>query len=106
MIGSGGLAVGFALGGLVLVAALGFALERNVDTDALSTARGVATLVNVNALPQPVPVAGGQFVQVVDAQQRVRSASIGADRLVPMLLPGEVSAARDGRRFYVDGSRA
>jgi signal transduction histidine kinase len=106
LIGSGGLAIGFALGGVVLVAALGFALERNVDTDALSTARGVATLVDVNALPQPVPVAGDQFVQVVDAQQRVRSASIGADRLVPMLLPGEVSAARDGRRFYVDGSRA
>jgi signal transduction histidine kinase len=106
MIGSGGLAVGFALGGAVLVAALGFALQRNVDTDALSTARGVATLVDVKALPQPVPVAGGQFVQVVDAQQRVRSASIGADQLVPMLRPDEVVAARNGRRFFVDGSRA
>src|SRR3981189_1540000 len=84
LIGSGGLAVGFALGGVVLVAVLGYALQRGVDTDALSTARGVAALVDAGALPQPVPVSGGQIVQVVDAQGRVRSASIGADRLIPL----------------------
>jgi signal transduction histidine kinase len=106
LIGAGGLAVGFAIGGVVLIAALRYTLERGVDTDALSTATGVASLVNADALPQPVPVAGDQFVQVVDAQRRVRSASIGADRLVPMLLPAELAAARNGRRLSVDGSRA
>ncbi|MDT5034944.1 MAG: hypothetical protein QOE03_129 [Micromonosporaceae bacterium] len=106
LIGAGGLAVGFAIGGVVLIGALRYTLERGVDTDALSTATGVASLVNADALPQPVPVAGDQFVQVVDAQGRVRSASIGADRLVPMLLPAELAAARDGRRLSVDGSRA
>jgi signal transduction histidine kinase len=107
LIGAGGLAAGFALGGAVLVAVLGYALQRGVDSDALSTARGVAALVDVGALPQPVPVSGGQIVQVVDAQHRVRSASIGADRLVPLLRPNELAAARDGqRRYVVDGSRA
>jgi signal transduction histidine kinase len=106
LIGSGGLAIGFALGGAVLVASLGYALQRGVDSDALDTARGVAALVNIDALPQPVPVAGGQFVQVIDSRQRVRSASIGADQLVPMLRPTEVAEARRGRWRYVDGSRA
>jgi signal transduction histidine kinase len=105
LIGSGGLAVGFALGGVVLVAVLGYALQRGVDTDALSTARGVAALVDAGALPQPVPVSGGQIVQVVDAQGRVRSASIGADRLIPLLPPAELAQARNGRRTTLDGSR-
>lgn len=106
MIGAGGLAVGFALGGIVLISALEYALQRGVDSDALATARGVAELVNVRALPQPVPVSGGQIVQVVDAKHRVRSASIGADRLVPLLRPDELAEARAGKNRYVDGSRA
>jgi signal transduction histidine kinase len=106
LIGTGGLAVGFALGGIVLLASLEYALQRGVDSDALSTARGVADLVNVRALPQPVPVSGGQIVQVVDAQHRVRSASIGADRLVPLLRPDELAETRAGKGRYVDGSRA
>jgi signal transduction histidine kinase len=106
LIGSGGLAIGFALGGLVLFAALGFALERAVDSDALSTAHDVAALVDEQRLSDPLPVAGGQLVQVVDAQGRVLSASIGADRLTSLLRPEELPAARSGRRSYVDGSRA
>ncbi|NJC72702.1 HAMP domain-containing protein [Planosporangium thailandense] len=106
MIGAGGLAVGFALGGIVLIYALEYALQRGVDSDALATAHGVAELVNVRALPQPVPVSGGQIVQVVDAKHRVRSASIGADRLVPLLRPDELAAARAGEARTVDGSRA
>jgi signal transduction histidine kinase len=105
LIGAGGLAVGFALGGIVLISALEYALQRGVDTDVRSTARGVADLVNVRALPQPVPVSGDQIVQVVDVQHRVRSASIGADRLVPLLRPDELAAARSGKGMDVDGSR-
>jgi signal transduction histidine kinase len=106
LIGSGGLAAGFAIGGVVLVAALGYALQRGVDSDALSTAGGIAALTDAGSLPQVVPVAGGQFVQVVDGRHRVLSASIGADRLVPMLRPTELAQARKGKRWYVDGARA
>jgi len=105
LIGTGGLAVGFALGGVILVAALGYALQRGIDSDALSTARGVAALADVDALPQPVPVSGDQIVQVIDAQHRVRSASVGYDRLVSLLSPAELAAARRGERLYIDGSR-
>ncbi len=105
LIGTGGLAVGFALGGVVLVASLRLTLEHTVDAEATGTARDVAALVDAGALPEPVPVAGGQLVQVVDAQGRVRSASIGADRLVALLRPDELARAQTGELGPVDGSR-
>src|SRR6266545_2046978 len=94
VIGTGGLALGFALGGIVLIAAFGYVTQRTIDDEALGTARDVAALVNARELPEPVPVASGQLVQVVDAQGRVRSASIGADRLVPLLHQDELPAVR------------
>ncbi|MEV4119664.1 ATP-binding protein [Micromonospora sp. NPDC049645] len=87
-IGVFGLTVGLALGGVVLLGALGFVLQRTVDTEAFRTADAVALLAAEDALPDPLPVAGGQVrVQVVDAQGRIRAASIDADRLVPMVRP-------------------
>ncbi|MEW2143499.1 ATP-binding protein [Micromonospora vinacea] len=96
-IGVVGLTVGLALGGVVLLGALGFVLQRTVDTEAFRTADAVALLAAEDALPDPLPVAGGQVrVQVVDAQGRIRAASIDADRLVPMVRPERLN--RDGRQ--------
>ena len=105
VIGVLGLAVGLALGGVVLLGALGWTLQRAVDTEAQRTADAVVLLAAEDALPDPLPVAGGQLrVQVVDAQGRVRAASIDADRLVPMLGPDQL---RQGtrQRLVVDGQR-
>nr|MDT0659316.1 ATP-binding protein [Micromonospora sp. DSM 115978] len=101
-----GLAAGLAVGGAVLLTALGYTLHRTVDAEAFKTADAVAMLVSQEALPDPLPVAGGEVrVQVVDGAGRVRAASIGADRLVPMLYPRELAelGTRDGR--YVPGER-
>jgi signal transduction histidine kinase len=103
VIGVTGLCLGLTLGGVVFVAALGRVLQRSVDSDAQRTALDVAVMVDAGALPQPVPVAGAELVQVVDAQGRVRSASSGADRLVPMLRPDELRRARSGQRLMIDG---
>ncbi|MCZ7424875.1 HAMP domain-containing sensor histidine kinase [Micromonospora sp. WMMA1949] len=101
-----GLAVGFAFGGTLLVGALGWTLQRSVDEEALRTADAVALLTAEDALPDPLPVAGGQLrVQVVDAQGRIRAASIDADRLVPMLGPDELRPGQR-QRLVVDGRRA
>jgi signal transduction histidine kinase len=105
LIGTCGLAAGFLVGGVALFAVLGLALQRSVDAAAESTAHDVAALAAEGQLPDPVPVAGGQLVQVVDAQGRVRSASVGTDRLVSLLRPDELAAARRGEPRYVDGSR-
>lgn len=96
-----GLAAGLLVGGLILLAALGYTLHRTVDTEAFKTADAVAALAGHRALPDPLPVAGAEVrVQVIDAQLRVRAASIGADRLVPMLYGPELD--RVGARGAVD----
>nr|WP_238344977.1 HAMP domain-containing sensor histidine kinase [Actinopolymorpha cephalotaxi] len=106
MIGSVGVAAGLALGGLILVRTLEFTLQRSLDEGAVGTARDVAALAHAGRLSDPIPVGGGvSFVQVVDGQGRVTAASAGADRLVPALRPGDLTAARGGARLTVDGEQ-
>ncbi|WP_194820729.1 HAMP domain-containing sensor histidine kinase [Micromonospora sp. S-DT3-3-22] len=105
VLGVAGLSVGLALGGVVLLVALGWTLQRTVDEEAFRTADAVARLAGEDALPDPLPVAGGQLrVQVVDSAGRIRAASIDADRLVPMVRPDQLSGT--GRqRTVVPGQR-
>ncbi|WP_121159313.1 sensor histidine kinase [Micromonospora pisi] len=104
VIGVAGLAAGLAVGGVLLVVALGYALERTVDTEAFKTADAVAMLVTENALPNPLPVAGAEVrVQVVDAHSRITAASINADRLVPMLDRDKIAGIRDRSGTYIPG---
>jgi signal transduction histidine kinase len=105
IIGTVGLAAGFLVGGVVLFAVLGLALQRSVDAAAEGTALYVATLAAEGELPDPIPVAGGQWVQVVDVEGRVLSASVGSDPLVSLLQPDELAAARKGEHQYVEGDR-
>ncbi|TYB34775.1 HAMP domain-containing protein [Micromonospora sp. AP08] len=105
VLGVAGLVVGFALGGALLLGALGWTLQRSVDAEALRTADAVALLAAEDALPDPLPVAGGQLrVQVVDGEGRIRAASIDADRLVPMLGRDQLRAG-ERQRLVVDGRR-
>jgi len=105
VIGVLGLSLGFLAGAVALMATLGFVLQRSVDAEATAVGHQVADLVGADALPQPLPVAGAELVQVVDAQGRVRAASVEADRLVPMLRPDEIERARAGERLFIDGDR-
>ncbi len=91
---------------MLLLAALSVTAERSLDAGATQTASDVADLIAAGRLPQPVPVAGLQLVQVIDAQERVRAGSPGVDRLVPLLEPAELRRALAGRRFEIDGGRA
>ncbi|MEU4644977.1 ATP-binding protein [Micromonospora sp. NPDC023814] len=105
VVGVLGVSLGLAVGGLVLLGVLGWSLQRAVDTEAFRTADAVALLAAEDALPDPLPVAGGQVrVQVVDAQGRVRAASIDADRLVPMVPPDRIDAGAR-QRLTVSGER-
>ena len=106
VIGVAGLSISLLLGGWLLLAALGWAFDRSVDASARQTTVDVAALIDAGQLPEPVPVAGVQLVQVVDGQNRVRAGSAGADRLVPMLQPAELSRALSGEPLLIDGGRA
>ncbi|MFY1632881.1 ATP-binding protein [Solwaraspora sp. WMMB335] len=101
-----GVAVGLVVGGIGLTTALTLALHRNAEADARTTGEAIARLVAADALPDPLPVAGNDVrVQVVDAAGRVRAASIGADRLVPMLYAAERDRLDDGSALTIDGVR-
>jgi signal transduction histidine kinase len=101
------LGVGIAAGAVLLVVTGSRTLQAAVDSGALQSAREVAALVNAGRLPDPVPEGGEgtAAIQVVDAQNRVRAASGGTDRLVPVLRPAELAAVRSGHRLVVPGSR-
>ncbi|MGI8532647.1 MAG: HAMP domain-containing sensor histidine kinase [Geodermatophilaceae bacterium] len=105
LIGTAGLAIGLAAGGIVLVAVLKDTLERTVDTSGAQTARDVAALIDAGRLPDPIPTGGTTIVQVVDDSGQVRAASAGADRLVSILRPAELVRAGSGDLGYVAGYR-
>ncbi|HEX5996451.1 MAG TPA: ATP-binding protein [Jiangellales bacterium] len=95
-----------AAGAILLSAAVQRSLLTAVDEAARQRAVDVALLVDTGRLPDPIPVeAGTPLVQVVDADDRVVAASPGGDRLVPILLPDDVAAARAGESRRLDGSR-
>jgi signal transduction histidine kinase len=100
-----GLAVALAGVAVLLITALGVSLDRGLDDSARQTAQEVAALVDANRLPNPVPVAAGTaVVQVVEADGRIVAASPGADRLVPLLPPGQAAAAaRSHSGIMLDG---
>jgi signal transduction histidine kinase len=98
------LAVGLAVGGVVIVVVLRLGLERASDEAVLQTAQEVVVLINGDRLPDPIPAGGTTLVQVVDSQGRVLAASAGTDRLVPALPADELVAARGGP-ITMDGSR-
>lgn len=104
VVGTVGVAVALAIGSLSLYVVLGLAGMRTLDASAGATTDDVVQLVEEGRLPEPIPVTGSQIVQVVDAQDRVLSASTNADRLTSLLVPGEVARALDSP-ITVPGSR-
>ena len=101
------LGLGIAAGAALLATTVTRTLRAAIDSGALQSAQEVAALVDSGQLPDPVPVGGEgtAAIQVVDAQGRVRAASAGVDRLVPVLRPDETAAVRSGDRLVVDGAR-
>lgn len=101
-----GLGIGFAVGGVALVTALNMALLSAADAEALTTADGIARLVDEHSVSDPLPVAGNDVrAQVVDAQGRVTAASFDADRLVPVLYPRELAGMADRQGRFIPGER-
>jgi signal transduction histidine kinase len=97
--------VGLAIGGVLLVGVLNFALLRSVNAEALDTARGVAKLVDQHQLGETVAANPAMQVQVVDARGRVLAISLGADRLTPMLHDDELRGMVSGDIKQIPGNR-
>jgi len=106
LVGIAGLAAALLIGGLVLYAVLTASLGRSIEGSARASAQQVALLVDAGRMPDPVPVSGSQVVQVLDAQSRVVSGSVTADRLTPLVTPDELRRALAGEQVIVPGSRS
>ncbi|MEV5748666.1 HAMP domain-containing sensor histidine kinase [Actinoallomurus sp. NPDC052308] len=100
-------ALALALFGLarLFAFAVGHSMLATLDSSTRRSASDVVTLINANRLPDPILTAGGTMtIQVVDTTGRIRAASPGADRLVPLLDAHTLAAARrDGRARFLDG---
>ncbi|MDQ1646858.1 MAG: hypothetical protein QOJ50_3042 [Cryptosporangiaceae bacterium] len=107
LLGLAGLSAGLLVGGVVLAGSLQYVVQKTVDAGALRTAQTVKDLYESGRLVSPITNLGTQVaaVQVLDAQNRVRAASSGAE-LTPMLEPRELAAVRAGQRLVVPGDRA
>jgi signal transduction histidine kinase len=105
LITSAGLALALAAAAVLLANALRASLISGLDDSARQGAVTVATLIDQDRLPNPVPVAPGTLtIQVLDAQGRIINVSPGADRLVPMLAPAQAQeAARTGQARMLAG---
>jgi signal transduction histidine kinase len=105
LITSAGLALALAGAAVLLVGALRASLIGGLDDSARQGAVTVATLIDQNRLPNPVPVVPGTItIQVLDAQGQITDTSPGADRLVPMLPPAQAqAAARTGQASMLAG---
>ena len=88
-------------GAVLLLVLQRYALVRVLDSSAGKTGTDIAAQFLSGKSPTTVtPTTGGvTFVQVVDAHDVVISASAGADRVTPVLNPGQLAEARKGARF-------
>lgn len=106
LVGLAGLAGALLIGGVLLYAVLTASLGRSIEGTARASAQQVALLVDSGRLPDPVPVSGSQVVQVLDAQGRVVTGSVTADRLTALVTPEELRRAVAGEQVIVPGSRS
>ncbi|WP_313566982.1 hypothetical protein, partial [Mobilicoccus sp.] len=89
------LCLALLLGAAVLAAGTWWAERAAVDAGLRSVAADVATLVEENRLPVVLPVSGARYVQVVDGEGAVVSASASADRLTALVSREEIVEARE-----------
>ena len=91
-----GLLVALIVGDLLLLNTLRVSLTHSVDASAKSGASEVAALIDANHLPDPVPVAAGITIQVLNSAGRITDVSPDGDRWVPLVSPARARALANG----------
>jgi signal transduction histidine kinase len=91
-------------GAVLLLVLQRYALTRVLDQSASKTARDIARQVVGDRRPDTVvPTTGGiAAVQVVDAEDRVVTATAGTDRVTSLVTEAQVDAIRNGDRPTID----
>lgn len=100
------MAIGLALGSLLVVHALRSSLLASIDRTAHSRAADVAVLAETEQLGPAIALPPGTAtVQLLDAGARVANASPGSDHLVPLVSGSDLAAVRAGRAVEVSAAR-
>ncbi|MEP6598427.1 MAG: ATP-binding protein [Actinomycetota bacterium] len=92
-------------GAVLLIALQRVSLIRALDSSAAKAGNAVAQLRLSGTKPAVVLAAGGDQIQVVDADDTVVAASPGADAIRPLLKPDQIARARNGDKITVPGER-
>jgi signal transduction histidine kinase len=83
---------------------LGRSVTTTLDGSARNSAQQVVALIDANRLPDPILITGDTTIQVVAGDGRIKAASPGADRLVPLLSGTRLATARrTGHGSFLDG---
>jgi signal transduction histidine kinase len=107
MVGTVGLAVGLAVGGLLIIVVLQYVLIRSVDANSRQTANDVAELAEQPIPPQSLPSAGSAYVQVLDSHGNIIETSSGPSMIGesrPLLDPAQLAVAIDGGVVVIPAS--
>ena len=100
-------AIAILAGTVLLIGILRVSLIRSIDSSASKSGDDLADLFNKGNQPKVI-LAGssGDYVQVVDANDRVLGSSPGADAIKAMLKFDDLARARDGHRITIAGDWA
>ncbi|PZF81435.1 sensor histidine kinase [Jiangella anatolica] len=98
-------AVGLAVGGVLLIIALDRALLSALDETARRQGEDIATLVESDRIPNPLPGFGAVVAQVIDAEGRVLASTPGGDRLTAVVAGADLEAIQAGGAIDLDGTR-
>lgn len=90
------LAIGLGAGGTLLVGTVTTALFSNAETGLRQTTDNVVALVRANQLPDVLPAAPSQYVQVVNGRGQVLAHSTTADAFVSLVSASKLAAAASG----------
>jgi signal transduction histidine kinase len=105
-VGTAGLAVGLAVGGLLIYVVLHYVLIRSVDSSGRQTASEVAQAIRGEKGTLTLPAPGTAYIQVVSADDQVLAASSErVDLQAPLLTPTDLTRAASGTVFVVPASR-
>ncbi|GAA5069740.1 signal transduction histidine kinase [Thermocatellispora tengchongensis] len=98
------LALALAMSAWVLVGVLGRSLTETIDESAFQRANQVRADADAGRLPRELTNTDGTMIQVLDAGGRITHATVGTDRLVPLLGPqARAEAVRSDRARFLDG---
>lgn len=104
VVASAVLALALVVSAYVMIGALGRSLLATVDGTIYQRARDTVSLADAGRLPDEMTSPDGTLLQVIDRTGRITHATVGTDRLVPLLDAGErASAVRLGEARFLDG---